>query len=104
MHYNERALADQKFWYGHRLYQEKLEELDDKIQKINEGNAPEYLHPQKELKRTLSQRLETAESHLLGKVRCIIPFMTIIMAHPHRNGTLRTNLLRKSNQLSRTSR
>lgn len=51
-----------------RLYQEKLEELDEKIQKVNEGNAPEYLHPQKELRRTLSQRLATAESHFLSKV------------------------------------
>ncbi len=53
----------------HRLYQEKLEELDDKIQKVTEGNAPEYLHPQKELQRTLSQRLVTAEAHRNSKVR-----------------------------------
>lgn len=51
-----------------RLYHEKLEELDGKIQKVNEGNAPEYIHPQKELQRTLSQRLETAESHFQSKV------------------------------------
>lgn len=53
------------------LYLEKLEEIDDKIQKVSEGNAPEYLHPKKELQRTLSQRLTTAEAHLLSKVRNI---------------------------------
>lgn len=51
-----------------RLYLEKLEEIDDKIAKVNEGNAPEYLHPQKELQRTLSRRMATAEAHLLNKV------------------------------------
>ena len=54
-----------------RLYLEKLEEIDEKIQKVTEGNAPEYLHPRKELQRTLTQRLATAEAHLLSKVNYI---------------------------------
>ena len=62
-------------WTLDRLYQEKLEELDDKIQKVTEGNAPEYLHPQKELQRILSQRIETAEAHRSSKVRSVL--MTI---------------------------
>lgn len=53
------------------LYLEKLEEIDDKIVKVNEGNAPEYLHPHKELQRTLSRRMATAEAHLLNKIRNI---------------------------------
>lgn len=52
----------------HRLYQEKLEELDNKIKRVNEGNAPEYLHPQEELQKTLAQRLATAGAHLQCKV------------------------------------
>jgi hypothetical protein len=52
-----------------RLYLEKLEEIDERIQKVSEGNASEYLHPQRELQRTLTQRLATAEARLLSKVR-----------------------------------
>lgn len=53
------------------LYQEKLEEIDGKIQKVNEGDAPEYLHPQKELQRTLAERLATAEAYLMSRVKNI---------------------------------
>ncbi len=53
-----------------RLFQEKLGEIDNKIQTVSEGNAPEYLHPQRDLQRTLSKRMETAETHLRCKVRC----------------------------------
>lgn len=53
------------------LYQEKLEEIDSKIQKVNEGNAPEYLHPQKELQKTFSDRVTTAETYLLSRIKNI---------------------------------
>ena len=38
---------------------------------MTEGNADEYLHPQKDLQRTLSRTLETADTHLECKVRLV---------------------------------
>lgn len=53
------------------LYQEKVQELNHKIEEVNKGFAPEYVHPQKELEEELQQQIKMAELQLEYRKRNI---------------------------------
>jgi hypothetical protein len=48
------------FIFNHRLFHEKVREIDERMKHISEEEADEYLQPLKELEEARQRRIQTA--------------------------------------------